>query len=578
MQRLFGVRKRSIVALMRKCAGLLLLLVAFFIVVALVNPIREIMWGDDWAYGLTVRHLLATGEYRLNDWAAANMPVQVCWAALLAQLFGYSFSVLRVSTLIMLLIGLLALYRLLRDFNLKDSQAAVLTLAVFSSPAVLFLGFTFQTDVHFLGWQVLALLLYSRALRKQNYGYMALASLAAFAAVGTRQFGAALVAGLAATWVFFEKQRLRKASLYLLGLALPLLMSLWQFSFGINRPTFSQKVRLAEQVSYMHDLPRLLGDFLWRPTVILQYLGLYLLPVLPVLLALAQMTWSAREPANVTARSSFRSSDLWLLGTWFIYLTFGVCFGYFYYLRHTLMPYLAWLLPNTQTSEFSVTRHAALTLLTCSFALILAWLLSRRYFDKRNWRLITNPEWFVVLSGLALFGLQLLYAQFYDVYLIQFLPFTVFALANMAAKWPRWCTATTTGLCLVSLCISSLWTRGSLAQAEASWQAAELAHSAGAVPRDVGGNMTWSCYYGAFDEWIVDIGGSNASDRYIGSNRMHFAFFDFLNRRFDHAKYLVTASAPTNADTTAQLLKRVEYRDSWLRPRSIYVVRRSTVE
>ena len=94
---------------------------------------------------------------------------------------------------------------------------------------------------------------------------MALASLAAFAAVGTRQFGLALVAGLATTYLIFEQERLRKASLYLVGLVLPLLMTLWQFSSGINRPTFSQKVRLAEQLTYLHNVSHLLRRFFMAP-------------------------------------------------------------------------------------------------------------------------------------------------------------------------------------------------------------------------------------------------------------------------------------------------------------------------
>ena len=144
MQRLSGVRKRSTVVVMRKSAGLLLLLLFFFLVVAFINPFREMMIDDDWAYGLTVRHLLATGEYRLHDWAAANMPIQIYWGAFLTNVFGYSFTVLRCSTLILLFTGLLALYRILRDFHVGEAESSLLTFAVFSVPAVLFLSFTFQ--------------------------------------------------------------------------------------------------------------------------------------------------------------------------------------------------------------------------------------------------------------------------------------------------------------------------------------------------------------------------------------------------------------------------------------------------
>ena len=573
MQRLSGVRKRSTLVVMRKCAGLLLLLLFFFLVVAFVNPLRQVMIQDDWSYALTVRHLLTTGEYKLHDWAAANMPVQIYWAGFLTQVFGYSFIVLRCSTVILLFTGLLALYRILRDFGVGEGESSLLTLTVLSSPAVLFLSFTFQTDVQFLGWQVLALWLYSRALRRENYGYMALASLAAFAAVGTRQFGAALVAGLATTYLIFEQERLRKASLYFVGLALPLLMTLWQFSSGINRPTFSQKVRLAEQLAYLHHVSHLLGDFLWRPTVILQYVGLFLFPLLPVLVILARNHRDGLEPDNSGAQPSRSRSAYCLLGGWILYLTAGVCFGYFFYLPRILMPYLAWLLPNSQTSPFGFKKHVAITVLTSGVAVVLGWLLSRRYAYRRNWPNVSVEEWFVVFSGLALLGLQLLYTQFYDVYLIQFVPFAVIAVGKMAPRWPRWCKGLSAMMCLVMLSISSCWTRGTLAQAEAKWQAAELIHSSGVTARDVGGNQTWSCYYGAFDEWIAEIGGSNASDRYIGSHRMHFAFFDFLNQRFSHASFILSPSVSQQAGKKSSVIATVPYRDEFLRARQIEIVK-----
>src|SRR5215211_4760662 len=85
--------------------GFFMLLIAFTTIVIFINPIREMPTGDDWAYALTVRHLVETGEYRLHDWSAANMPTQVYWGAMLSNVFGFSFSILRMSTLSLFLLG-----------------------------------------------------------------------------------------------------------------------------------------------------------------------------------------------------------------------------------------------------------------------------------------------------------------------------------------------------------------------------------------------------------------------------------------------------------------------------------------
>jgi hypothetical protein len=560
---------------MRKHSGLYLLVLLFLLVAWLINPMRDLMIEDDWAYALTVRHLLATGEYKLNDWAAANMPVQIYWAAFLARIFGYTFGVLHCSTLLLVLAALIGLYFLLRDFGIADLEASLLTLIVFASPAVLFLSFTFQTDAQFLAWQILALWLYSRGLRQQRYLLMAAASLAASAAIGTRQFGVALVAGLLGTWLICERQPLRKIPLFLAGLLLPALIALWQFCFNVNQPTFTQKVRLAEQLVYLRDLPHLIGDILWRPTVILQYIGLFLLPLLPLLALLARKAWLGRDSADSSTSTYRRLRNLWLPGAWIAYVAGGICFGYFFYLRHVLMPYLAWLLPNAQTSPFGFKKHLALTLVTSGFAILLGSLLSQRYGDKQNWRSLPRAECFVMLSGLALLGLHLIYAQFYDVYLIQFLPFIVLALGQMLHAWPRWCKALTAVLFLLMLSISSLWSLGKLGKAQASWRAAEIARSFGAAPEEIGGDVHWNCYYGAFDDWVTKVGGPNAASRYIGSFRMHFTFFAFLEQRFKHAKYLVTPLPPDTSYRKEQLVGKVGYRDGWLRPQSIYIVRQA---
>ena len=561
---------------MQKRSGLYLLLLFFLFVVWFVNPIREMMSGDDgWAYALTVRALYQTGKYQLHDWAAASMPVQIYLGTLFAQAFGFSFTVLRFSTIILLLVGLISLYHLLRDFGVEDCEASLLTLAVLSCPVVLFLSFTFQTDVQFLGWQILALWLYSRALREHNHMLMGIASVAASAAIGTRQFGVALLGGLVATWLLLERERLRKVPLYLLGLTLPLFATAWQFSSAVGQPTFSQRVRLAEQGAYVRELPRFLADILWRPIAILQYLGLFLLPLAPFLIILARNALTSRERENES--QTRRRWTVWLTVACSIYVVTGVCYRRFVWPHRFLMPYLDWLLPDTYTPFFSprFKQLLLLTAVTYLLAIILGSLFLKRYFYRRDRRLISREEWFVLLAGMASLALQLLYVQFYDVYLIQFLPFTVVALGKMLLTPPRWCKALSFAFCLLMLLASSLWSRGNLEQAQANWHAAELARSAGASPQDIRGDVTWSCYYGAFDEWIAQLGGSDAVDQYVGSNRMHAAFFEFLNKRYAQAAYVLSTSAPSDSDSSWQLHARVDYRDRLLERRSVYLLQRT---
>jgi hypothetical protein len=142
---------------MERTRGPELLLALILFSVLVINPLREIVTMDDsWAYARMVQHLLATGRYQLDAWAAANMPVQIYLAAGLSKVFGYSLSLLRCSTLALLIVGLFSFYALLRDLSCTRGVATAFSLALLASPLVLMLAFTFMSDVQFLGWMLLA--------------------------------------------------------------------------------------------------------------------------------------------------------------------------------------------------------------------------------------------------------------------------------------------------------------------------------------------------------------------------------------------------------------------------------------
>ena len=109
-------------------------LLLFLAAAAAVNPFREAPYDDDWAFSETVKHFLETGHYRLNDWLAPNMPFQVLWGALFCLPAGYSFTALRLSTLVLALIGLVAFRGLALEHGVERRAANLLTLCLASSP------------------------------------------------------------------------------------------------------------------------------------------------------------------------------------------------------------------------------------------------------------------------------------------------------------------------------------------------------------------------------------------------------------------------------------------------------------
>ena len=80
--------------------------------------------------------------------------------------------------------------------------------------------------------------------------------------------------------------------------------------------------------------------------------------------------------------------------------------------------------------------------------------------------------------------------------------------------------------------------------------------------------MTWSCYHGAFDEWVAQIGGPQNVPVYHGGERLHPGFFDYLAQQYERAHYVISPDRP---QAESQVLAVVQYRDRWLRSHPVYV-------
>jgi hypothetical protein len=105
---------------------------------------------DDWVYVWSVDHLIETGKLRVLEWSAHYPIVQVLWGALFSLVFGFSFGILRVSTLVVAWLGLLAFYLTLREMEIRPLAAAVGTLVLLCNPVLFMLSNSFMTDVPFV--------------------------------------------------------------------------------------------------------------------------------------------------------------------------------------------------------------------------------------------------------------------------------------------------------------------------------------------------------------------------------------------------------------------------------------------
>jgi 4-amino-4-deoxy-L-arabinose transferase-like glycosyltransferase len=515
--------------------GAMLLLLVLSGVALLLDPRRELLtWDDGWAYARSVATLLNQGRYTLDNWAAANMPVQIGLGALSSKIFGFSLTLLRLNTMAMLVVLALSFRHLAQATGSSPAEALVLSLALIASPVLLMLSFTFMSDVQLLAWLVLALALYQHGLKIGRAWPILAGSVAAACAIGTRQIGIAIFAGWLATLLFAARGQRPGPRTLALALALPVAMAAWQLWRGTGDPNFTQAYRIAEQhVLFAQPLGDLATEAIWRSAIWLQYSALYLLPVAPLV-----MTAGAGRFRNSSRRALRRGLLATTLLTTFVGL--GLAMNSDLTVRPEpatgAWPWpalgLIWMIHVQPWSTPAVER--LLDVAGFLDVVALSWLA----FSRDRLLPECRPSTAMLLligTGVGLLVIAFPYVQLNDTYVVTLVPFALIAAAALlrdAEPRKTWLVATVIWSLLLIASVTYMTRRAFDAQ-QVAWDAAEQA----AVGRSfacVDGPKHWSEYHGAFDDWIA-AGAPGLrpapSKLRIGEDPFHDPFYAWLDQR-----------------------------------------------
>lgn len=159
---------------------------------ALAGPVGDFPLNDDWSYGQAVKSLVEQGRLRLSGWVSMPLIAQVAWGALFCIPGGFSFTFLRLSTLVLGLVGVLATYGLLREVKAGKSIAFFGALLLATNPFYFELSNTFMTDIPFTALSTLAFFLLLRGIRHEDKIQRIAAWGVAFLAGFIRQLGIVL--------------------------------------------------------------------------------------------------------------------------------------------------------------------------------------------------------------------------------------------------------------------------------------------------------------------------------------------------------------------------------------------------
>ena len=135
-----------------------------------VNPVLEMGINDDWTYARISQLLVETGRLHYDGWTKAMVGVHAVWGAIFIKAFGFSFNILRVSTVVTAAGCALVCHAICRRLGLKPAMSAFTAMVLMLSPLAIALTPTFMTDITGLFLSLLVLYCVLRCTQANTNG------------------------------------------------------------------------------------------------------------------------------------------------------------------------------------------------------------------------------------------------------------------------------------------------------------------------------------------------------------------------------------------------------------------------
>jgi hypothetical protein len=247
----------------------------------LVSPVGDFPLNDDWIFAKAVERLLQHGYYRGHEYLNATFVAQAYWGALFCKVFGFSFTTLRVSTLVLWTLTAWSASLCALSLGLSRALALGFGALVQTNAIVLSLSYSFMTDIPFLFATTFSGFFFLQAFTTQRPRDLFWANLWAGGAFLVRQFGILLpMAFWLAQWSGHRRNSQRatsnsfRFSWALLAIIIPWLMvaGIMLWLKHVSMPSSSMFYPIGDRWLVMTFFG------LRHPFVSMIYLGLFLLP------------------------------------------------------------------------------------------------------------------------------------------------------------------------------------------------------------------------------------------------------------------------------------------------------------
>lgn len=249
-------------------------------VIILINPIGDFPLNDDWSYAYNVKKLALENEIDFHDWGAMTLIVHTIWGALFCKIFGFSFTILRISTLVLGWGTMISSFLFFQEAGIKRSYAFGGTLLFVFNVFFLANAFSYMTEVPFLFYFITGALFFLKAINNKRHINIILATIFSILATLTRQIG--LILPIAFLFVFIIKNKVALRSI--LAALLPSVFTFLSLSLFTNwrKTHFGLSANFANTSDILQNFQN--GQFLFalenKSYEYFTLWGLFLIPLL----------------------------------------------------------------------------------------------------------------------------------------------------------------------------------------------------------------------------------------------------------------------------------------------------------
>lgn len=263
--------------------NVVVLLILWVSAILLVNPLGDFPLNDDWAYGKVVEHWLKDGKFQLINWGEMTLFSHVIHGLVITKVFGFSYTTLRISTLIISFVGILGVYRLGNICGLNSRASFILSFLVLANPIFLSLSFSYMTDVPFMTIVVWSIYFFIKYNKERATISLFLATVLCIWAMLSRQ----LAIVIPFSWFFAQLFSPKVDRVSFIRAIVPLVSVIIAYlsfhsildELGLLPNTYGSKLDYLKELILNPDL-RFLRNTVGYVLLFTAYIGLFLSPLL----------------------------------------------------------------------------------------------------------------------------------------------------------------------------------------------------------------------------------------------------------------------------------------------------------